>query len=97
MTWEKKLLAKLTVSDDDESGDPPQWSPLQLFLMSAGLSEFVSVFVSEQIDLPALMLLSEDDLKTLGLGMGPRKKLLKAINDRQAALENPGEVRDSRL
>ncbi|KAJ9583596.1 hypothetical protein L9F63_022069, partial [Diploptera punctata] len=84
-------------SDDDTSGDPPQWSPLQLFLMSAGLSEFVSVFVSEQIDLAALMLLTEDDLKTLGLGMGPRKKLIKAINDRKSALADPGEVLDSRL
>ena len=43
------------------------------------------------------MLLTEDDLKSLGLGMGPRKKLLKAINDRKAALEDPGEVSDSRL
>ncbi|XP_069691328.1 pre-mRNA splicing regulator USH1G [Periplaneta americana] len=83
--------------EDDESRSPPQWSPLQLFLMSAGLSEFVSCFVSEQIDLQALMLLTEDDLKTLGLGMGPRKKLLKAIEDRKAALEDPGEVSDSRL
>ncbi|PSN49109.1 Usher syndrome type-1G protein [Blattella germanica] len=62
-----------------------------------GLSEFVSVFVSEQIDLAALVLLSEEDLKTLGLGMGPRKKLLKAISDRKAALADPGEVLDSRL
>lgn len=85
-------------SDEDDATDsPPQWSPLQLFLMSAGLSEYVSRFVSEDIDLQALMLLTEDDLKSLGLGMGPRKKLLKAINDRKAALEDPGAVSDSRL
>jgi len=87
-----------TLADEDEpTENPPQWSPLQLFLMSAGLSEYVSCFVREDIDLQALMLLTEDDLKSLGLGMGPRKKLLKAINDRKAALENPGEVSDSRL
>lgn len=85
-------------SDEDEATEnPPQWSPLQLFLMSVGLSEYVSCFVSEDIDLQALMLLTEDDLKSLGLGMGPRKKLLKAINDRKKALEDPGEVSDSRL
>ncbi|KDR06891.1 Usher syndrome type-1G protein homolog, partial [Zootermopsis nevadensis] len=83
--------------DDDTSDNPPQWSPLQLFLMSAGLSEFTSCFVGEQVDLQALMLLTEDDLKALGLGMGPRKKLLKAVADRKAALEDPGEVSDSRL
>jgi hypothetical protein len=43
------------------------------------------------------MLLTEDDLKSLGLSMGPRKKLLKAISDRKAALEDPGEVSDSKL
>lgn len=88
----------LTLADEEEATEnPPQWSPLQLFLMSAGLSEYVSCFVSEDIDLQALMLLTEDDLKSLGLAMGPRKKLLKAINDRKAALEDPGEVLDSRL
>jgi hypothetical protein len=88
----------VSVPDEDDTGEnPPQWSPLQLFLMSVGLSEFISCFVNEQIDLQALMLLTEDDLKTLGLGMGPRKKLLKAINDRKAALEDPGEVSDSKL
>ena len=88
----------LTLADEDDAiENPPQWSPLQLFLMSAGLSEYVSRFVSEDIDLQALMLLTEDDLKSLRLGMGPRKKLLKAINDRKAALEDPGAVSDSRL
>jgi hypothetical protein len=91
-------LFHVTLADEDDvTGNPTQWSPLQLFLMSAGLSEYVSCFVSEDIDLQALMLLTEDDLKSLGLGMGPRKKLLKAINDRKAALEDPGEVSDSRL
>jgi hypothetical protein len=65
--------------------------------MSAGLSEYVNCFVSEQIDLQALMLLTEDDLKSLGLSMGPRKKLLKAISDRKTALQDPGEVSDSKL
>lgn len=83
--------------EDDTSENPPQWSPLQLFLMSAGVSKFTSRFVNEQIDLQALMLLTEDDLTELGLGMGPRKKLLKAVADRKAALEDPGEVSDSKL
>ena len=75
----------------------PQWSTVQLFLMASGLREYSSRFISEHIDLDALVLLSDEDLKSLGLPLGPRKKLLKAIEQRRAALENPGGVLDSRL
>jgi len=43
------------------------------------------------------MLLTEEDLTTLGIPMGPRRKLLKSIKERTDALESPGEVFDSRL
>ncbi len=43
------------------------------------------------------MLLTEEDLKSIGIEMGPRRKLLKAIRDREAALQDPGEITDSRL
>jgi len=43
------------------------------------------------------MLLTEQDLKSMGIEMGPRRKLLKSIADRKAALDDPGEVIDSRL
>lgn len=45
----------------------------------------------------ALMLLTEEDLKSIGIEMGPRRKLLKAIRDREASLQDPGEMIDSRL
>ncbi|KAF4521183.1 hypothetical protein B566_EDAN010645 [Ephemera danica] len=83
------------VESDEE--DDAEWSPLQLFLLSHGLGEYVQLFINEQIDLEALMLLSEDDLVSVGLPMGPRRKLLKAAEDRRAALEDPGEVEDSQL
>jgi len=43
------------------------------------------------------MLLSESDMVALGLALGPRRKLLKALEDRRKALDEPGEVEDSRL
>ncbi len=43
------------------------------------------------------MLLTDEDFKAMGMEMGPRRKLLKAINERHSALEAPGEVIDSRL
>ena len=78
---------------DDESED----APVYLFLAAAGLTEFIPTFAREKIDLEALMLLTEEDLIGLKLPMGPRRKLLKAIKDRQAAISDPGQVEDSHL
>lgn len=70
---------------------------MELFLAAAGLSKYIPTFVEEKIDLEALMLLSEEDLKSMGIEMGPRRKLLRAVDERRAALAEPGEVTDSKL
>ena len=33
----------------------------------------------------------------LGMPLGPRKKLMKAVNERKEALDNPDVIKDSRL
>jgi len=43
------------------------------------------------------MLLTEADLKSLSLPLGPFRKLTCAIQERKNALENPGIMQDSRL
>lgn len=78
---------------DDEDED----ATVYVFLAAAGLTEFIPTFAQEHIDLDALMLLTEEDLKSMKLPLGPRRKLLKAIADRQAAMEDPGEVHDSHM
>ena len=70
---------------------------MQLFLAAAGLGDFIDKFTSESIDMEALMLLNDNDLASMGLPLGPRRKLLKAAADRKSALDDPGEVIDSRL
>lgn len=54
-------------------------------------------FEEQKIDLDTLMLLTENDMKSLNLPLGPYRKLVNAVNERKTALENPGEVVDSRL
>ena len=51
----------------------------------------------QQMDMEALMLCGEEDLKEIGLPMGPRKKILDAVNKRRHTLERPGIIIDSLL
>ncbi|UYV65716.1 USH1G [Cordylochernes scorpioides] len=76
------------------SGSAP---PVARFLASQGLLEYVAVFLREKIDLDALTLLTETDLRDLGLPLGPRRKLGRALELRKAAIADPGCVLDSRL
>ena len=51
------------------------------WLRSLGLERYEAVFSENEIDLDLLSELTEGDLEKLGLAMGPRKRLLKAITD----------------
>ena len=49
------------------------------WLEGLGLGEYAKTFEAEKIDLDAVGYLGEEDLEKLGIPMGPRKKLLAAI------------------
>ena len=76
--------------------------PLELFLAKLGLIKLYDLFVREDIDMDSLQLLSDEDLASLGVKMGPRKQLLKALQDAelvsriaQARDIEHGKVRDT--
>ncbi|NWI16745.1 ANS4B protein, partial [Crypturellus soui] len=79
---------------DDEEGEN---TPLEVFLASQMLDEFLPVFMREKIDLDALMLCSDEDLQSIQIELGPRKKVLNAVDRRKQALKNPGKTTDTRL
>ncbi|XP_045604686.1 pre-mRNA splicing regulator USH1G isoform X2 [Procambarus clarkii] len=83
--------------EDLPSDDESEATPVYLFLAAAGLVDFIPTFAKEHIDIDALMLLSEEDLISMKLPIGPRRKLLKAIADRKSTIDDPGEVLDSKL
>ncbi|NXG40876.1 ANS4B protein, partial [Psilopogon haemacephalus] len=72
-------------------------TPLEVFLASQMLDEFLPVFMREKIDLDALMLCSDADLQSIQIELGPRKKILNAVNKRKQALERPGKTVDTCL
>ncbi len=49
------------------------------WLVELGLGKYVPVFADAEIDMVALPHLTEDDLKELGLPIGPRRKIMDAI------------------
>lgn len=81
-------------SDDDEDEDK---TPLYFFLAAFGLEQFIEPLVKEKFDLDSLMLVTEADLISMKIPLGHRRKLMKAINDRKAAIESPDEMEDSHL
>ena len=83
---------------DTDSMTGENYTSLHMFLAAMGLSQWSPRFVKEKIDLEALMLLSESDLRdSLGLPLGSVKNLMKAIQERREAIEEPDELTDSRL
>ena len=72
-------------------------STLATFLTSLDLVDCVQLLHKEKLDLEALALCDEKDLISIGLPLGPRKKILHAIQRRREVMTNPGRLNDSEL
>jgi class 3 adenylate cyclase/tetratricopeptide (TPR) repeat protein len=66
------------------------------WLKALDLAEFEAIFVENRVDLKTLEVLTESDLKELGVPFGPRKRILNAIPElkgqgapRRAEVETP--------
>ncbi|CAL9075991.1 unnamed protein product [Musa textilis] len=51
-------------------------------LHSLGLEKYLITFKAEEVDMTALIHMTDQDLKAIGLPMGPRKKILLALQSR---------------
>jgi class 3 adenylate cyclase/predicted ATPase len=67
----------MTMSDAGTS-DFDRW------LHANGLGQHVAVFAAERVDFDVLSELTDDDLRDLGLPLGDRKRLRRAIDERRA-------------
>jgi len=79
--------------DDDES----EYTPVVVFLEVCGLSKYVYLFTSGDVDMDALMKLTNQDFEDMGLPIGPRRKLMDAIQRRRVVLSEPAQMYDSQL
>src|SRR5438128_7971884 len=54
---------------------------LRLWLAQIGLEQLAETFAASDIDLDVLPELSDEDLKELGLSLGHRRKLMRAVSE----------------
>ena len=73
------------------SRDGETQSDIEAWLSELGLERLLPVFVENEIDGEALRLLTEKDLKELGIALGPRKKILNALLNEPAPAASPQE------
>lgn len=90
LPWDE---VELGLDDDDE----PENSPLEVFLAAHSMNEFIPIFKREKIDLDALLLCSDNDLKSIHIPLGPRKKIIDACKRRLDTMEDPDSIEDTEL
>jgi hypothetical protein len=71
--------AAAAILDDDDDQTPLYVDELQDMLESLNLSHIRSTLQAHQCDLDSLKLMSEDDLREMGIAKGPRVKLMKRL------------------
>lgn len=100
LSLQERNLQELPWEEEEVSLDEdlePENNPLETFLASQSLSEFMTIFRREKIDLEALLLCSEQDLTSIHIPLGPRKKLMDACKRRLDTLDEPESIEDTEL
>ncbi|XP_022865827.1 ankyrin repeat and SAM domain-containing protein 4B-like isoform X2 [Olea europaea var. sylvestris] len=85
----KSVVAEATVPDSRRVTGPVSDKKNQLkaesvdsFLESLGLEKYSITFQAEEVDMITLVHMGDEDLKALGIPMGPRKKILLALESK---------------
>nr|XP_045011580.1 SEC23-interacting protein isoform X2 [Jaculus jaculus] len=80
--------SKLTLDESyDLDVENEEVLTLQETLEALSLSEYVNTFEKEKIDMESLLMCTIDDLKEMGIPLGPRKKIANFVKLRAAKLE----------
>ena len=81
--------------DDDEQ--ETEYTKIMMFLESCGLTRYTHLFTNSEVDMDALMELTQDDFTEIGLPIGPRRKLVNAIERRKQVLNQKSVITDTHL
>uniref|UniRef100_A0A663EFC0 SEC23-interacting protein n=2 Tax=Aquila chrysaetos chrysaetos TaxID=223781 RepID=A0A663EFC0_AQUCH len=92
------LGSSITTSGDDlcEPEVDDDVPTLQKTLEMLSLSDYASTFEKERIDMESLLMCTIDDLKEMGIPLGPRKKIANFVKDRAAKQEQKKTVAEKK-
>ncbi|KAJ8418221.1 hypothetical protein AAFF_G00139300 [Aldrovandia affinis] len=68
-----------------------EFSQLPAVLEYLSLPEYLGIFEKEKIDVESLLMCTVDDLKEMGIPLGPRKKIAKFVKERASKQEMAAE------
>ncbi|XP_076599003.1 SEC23-interacting protein [Chaetodon auriga] len=87
--------------EEEPKEDGEEFEDLCAVLEHLGLSEYKSTFDEERIDIESFLMCTIEDLKEMGIPLGPRKKIAKFVKERvnkqaarQAAQDKKAEVKE---
>ncbi|XP_041921612.1 SEC23-interacting protein isoform X3 [Alosa sapidissima] len=70
------------VCEEESKEDGEEFADLSAVLEHLGLSEYQSTFEQEKIDIESFLMCTVEDLKEMGIPLGPRKKFAKFVKER---------------
>uniref|UniRef100_A0A3Q0R5V2 SEC23 interacting protein n=1 Tax=Amphilophus citrinellus TaxID=61819 RepID=A0A3Q0R5V2_AMPCI len=68
--------------EEQPKEDGEEFEDLAAVLQHLGLSEYKSTFDEEKIDIESFLMCTIEDLKEMGIPLGPRKKIAKFVKER---------------
>ncbi|GAA0165356.1 RNA metabolism protein [Lithospermum erythrorhizon] len=71
--------AKRVASSVSKRNTQQKGETVDSFLESLGLEKYSITFQAEEVDMTALIHMTDEDLKAMGVPMGPRKKIILAL------------------
>lgn len=92
LPWNEEDVDELA---DEE--DYSEYTPVIMFLEGCGLKHYTHLFLDGDVDMDALLKLTNQDFHDMGLPIGPRRKLMDAIQRRRIVLNEPAQMYDSQL
>ncbi|KAL2083637.1 hypothetical protein ACEWY4_021410 [Coilia grayii] len=79
---EENSIVSQPVVEEEPKEDGEEFENLTAVLDHLGLSEYQSTFEQEKIDVESFLMCTVDDLKEMGIPLGPRKKFAKFVKER---------------
>ena len=86
-----------TTPSASHNGQEDEESTLATFLHMLDLDDYLMLLLDEHMDMDALMLCSDMDLKDLDIPLGPRRKIMASLRQRKSAITSPAPLQDSHV